>query len=190
MTLPQAEQRGRDHASVLVAPTAYNWMSVARDAAALSRDGHSSTSAMLELVFETETAADAAFAVLSSKLLLWLWRVESDGFHVTKSFVLDAPFDLRQLSAVGQVRLADAGAQLWSEAVRSPTLSVNRGRTTVGYATSALAGSAAVDQAVASAFGLPAHVCDAVRSWHDNLLVVDFAEKRRVAAASARRMSA
>jgi hypothetical protein len=60
----------------------------------------------------------------------------------------------------------------------------------VGFATSAMSLSAEIDREVAEVFGLPAGVRDVVRGWHDNLLVVDFAEERRVAAARARRISA
>jgi SAM-dependent methyltransferase len=189
VVLPQTSSGGGDQ-TVLVAPTAYNWIGVARETRPFAEQGHSSTSGMLELTFGDPVTANAAFALLSSKFVLWLWRAESDGFHVTTSFVLRLPFSLDRLSEHALCRLAVAGADLWQEAQGHPTISVNRRRTTVGFATSAMSLSAEIDREVAEVFGLPAGVRDVVRGWHDTLLVVDFAEERRVAAARARRISA
>jgi hypothetical protein len=186
VALPEDFLKRGARSSVFVAPTAYNWISVARDCEPLARGGHTSESGMRELVFADEQVADAAFAVLSSKLVLWLWRAESDGFHVTSAFMLGLPFSLARLAGTCIESLATLGAALWQQALDRPTLSMNRGRRSVAYATSTLPLSASVDETVVQAFGLPTASNDAIRDWHQNLLIVDWAEPRRIAAATAR----
>lgn len=165
---------------VYVAPTAYNWIGVVRDVAALTSGGHTSENALLELTLADEELADAAYALLSSRYVFWLWRVESDGFHVTRRLLEQLPFCLGRVpEAVPE--LAVRGRLLWTAALGGAIRSVNKGRTTVSFPTLAAAVLDDLDSVVVDAFGLAeaAAGCD-VRRWHDNLVVVDFSDERRL----------
>jgi hypothetical protein len=177
-TLFDDQQRG---ARLAVASTAYNWIGVVREPGRLTADGHTSENALSQLVFATAELADAAYAVLSSRVVFWLWRVESDGFHVTARFLEGLPFRLSAVSA-GLPRLAEVGRQLWEDVLLRPAWSVNKGRRTVAYPPIHSPVLEVVDDAVLAAFGLREHAqsCD-VRQWHQNVVVVDFSEHKRLA---------
>lgn len=173
---------GEQHGSRLaVAPTAYNWIGVVRDPMQLSADGHTSENALSHLVFASAELADAAYAMLSSRIVFWLWRVESDGFHVTSSFLEGLPFRLSVQNG-SLSGLAELGRQLWRDVMGRAVRSVNKGRKTVAYPSIRSPLLDDVDNAVLDAFGLREHAarCD-VRRWHENVMVVDFSEHKRLA---------
>jgi hypothetical protein len=167
---------------VAVAPTAYNWIGVARDPRRLVADGHTSENTLCEVVFRDPEVADAAYAVLASRIVFWLWRVESDGFHVTRRFIQELPFRVGGISRKELLRLAELGRRLWDDVAGRAIWSVNKGRTSVGYPSHRSPLIDVVDEAVFEAFGLSmlAARCD-VRGWHENVVVVDFSEHKRLA---------
>jgi hypothetical protein len=166
---------------VAVASTAYNWIGVVRDPLQLSVDGHTSENALSRLNFANAEVADAAYAVLSSRIVFWLWRVESDGFHVTSRFLENLPFRVGRVDR-SLPRLSELGRQLWNDVLGRPVRSVNKGRKTVAYPPNRSPLLDLVDDAVLEAFGLreDAARCD-VRGWHENVVVVDFTEHKRLA---------
>jgi len=171
-----------DPSAVLVAGTAYNWLTVVRDArpaqTALSAP---SMSPMLRIQLADSTAADFAYGVLCSRLTYWLWRVEGDCFHVQRQFLARLPFSLGfddQLVAA----IAQAGRELWEVLVERPVLSVNGGRETVGYCTygqEALLDR--IDKALVTAFDLPIETVGRLRDYVLKNTVVDSSEAERVA---------
>lgn len=173
-----ASTRGSELA---VASTAYNWIGVVRDLDRLTVDGHTSENTLSRLVFGTIELADAAYAVLSSRIIFWLWRVESDGFHVTGQFLENLPFRVGGLGR-SVPRLAELGRELWKDVLGRAVWSVNKGRKTVAYPSTTSPLLNAVDEGVLEAFGLREHAarCD-VRRWHENVVVVDFSEGKRLA---------
>jgi hypothetical protein len=165
----------RGASTVFVAPTAYNWLGCARDLDAFLGNGHTSESNLTAMHFPTPQVADAAFAVIASRLTFWLWNVKSDGFHVTRTFLRDLPFDLHRLGERERCELAEAGRHLWSTMRESPVISINKGRTTVAF--SPLSGAPFLDladQALLAAFGLGTLISPgSIRAWHENHVVVD-----------------
>jgi hypothetical protein len=172
---PGKTELGEAHA-VLVGPTAYNWLACSRDLRAFQEHGHTSTSGLTALVFPRADVADAALAVIASRITFWLWRVEGDGFHVTRSFLRDLPFAIHVLPEHKLAELAAAGRDLWSAMRRDPVVSVNKGRRTVAFS-SLVADDLLdrVDGCLARVFELENEVAtQSVRAWHENLIVVDF----------------
>jgi hypothetical protein len=161
---------------VVVGPTAYNWLACARGLADFRQHDHTSTSALTALVFPRPDLADAALAVVASRITFWLWRVGGDGFHVTQSFLRNLPFAIHLLPEESLAELAAAGNDLWSAMRGEPVISVNKGRRTVAF--SALAAPDLldhVDHSLTRAFGLEDTLTPgSVRAWHENLVVVDF----------------
>jgi hypothetical protein len=176
--LPSKISSGRSE--VVVAATAYNWLGTAREAAALVARGHTSENKLIGMRFADERFADAAYAILASRFSYWLWRVEGDGFHVTRNFLIDLPFSLAALEAPAISQLATAGRRLWAAALNQATASVNKGKTTISFPTIYTDELDRVDTVLLRAFGIEAAVdgCD-VRGWHEDVVVVDFSEPRR-----------
>lgn len=125
--------REEDRSNVYYYNLAYNWLSVFR-AIPIDEDNDSSISRSLKgLWCKGELEADFVFAVLSSRLPYWLWRVEGDGFHVTLSFLNRIPIHISRFSseAVGTIRALSA--ELWRSLILNPMVSVNAGRRTINY---------------------------------------------------------
>jgi len=142
--------------SVVVAPTAYNWIGAFRDPA-VARDGRRlAAGKLVELQAESQVMADALYGLLASRLFLWWWRATGDLFHVTLGTVTGAPFPLHSCDRDAVERLAAAGRSCWSEALSMPVTSTNRGVETVAYAPAANSRALAdADAAAAAAFALP-----------------------------------
>jgi hypothetical protein len=120
--------------------------------------------------------ADAALAIIASRITFWLWRVEGDGFHVTRSFLGDLPFAIHLLPEHRLAELAAAGKDLWSAMRRDPVVSINKGRRTVAFSSLVAADLLdRVDDTLANVFALENELAaHSVRAWHENLIVVDF----------------
>lgn len=167
--------------SVFIAPTAYNWLSCMRDLSPCLTLGHESASPFTALQFSSSETADAAYAVLASRLVFWLWRVEGDAFHVPRTFLLDLPFDLAGLPSVMIARLAAAGRHQWASAQAAPVIARNKGRRTIAFSGAVDARAArATEVALLKAFKLemPARAVD-LEGWYRDLVVVDDTELRR-----------
>lgn len=125
-----------DSASISIGGTAYNFINVffSSDLFPIaSTSKRLSTSPTIFIKFFEEVSAHAAFAVLSSRLAFWLWRVEGDGFHVTTDFVKNLPFwGLLEDDALRQV-LAIHGKAIREMSATRATKSVNAGRETFAF---------------------------------------------------------
>lgn len=121
-----------DDECVLLGPTAYNWLNVQREAAAACALGHDSQNPFIVLSCPEAATSDALYALLSSRVALWLWQVYGDGFHVGRNLlrVLPAPSpdDTEAVAALGKL-----GAELWEQMTAAPIVSLNGGRRTVAY---------------------------------------------------------
>ena len=122
--------------AVYVAPTAYNWLSCSRSLDAWCGQDDISSSALTRIEFSDAETADAAYAVLCSRLVYWLWRVEGDAFHVTRGFLRDLPLPVGSLGRATRAALAELGAALWESVAARPVVSVNKGRRTIGFSAS------------------------------------------------------
>jgi hypothetical protein len=143
--------------TVYVAGTAYNWLNVYRAGDAIARGvGKPTTSPLLALTADSRAHADALYALLSSRIAFWMWRVESDVFHVPMGWVTGLPLSPASLSEGGREVVGQLGRALWDAIAVHPIVSVNGGRTTLSYcphAKSELLDQ--IDQAIIAEFGLP-----------------------------------
>lgn len=119
--------------SVVVAPTAYNWLSVFRDGANAKEARKHAAGKLSELTFGSRETADAAYALVSSRIFLWWWRAVGDLFHVPISVLLSAPFPLHLFENSARSNLAEAGHRAWRAATREPVRAINRGVVTTAY---------------------------------------------------------
>jgi hypothetical protein len=122
----------RDDQCVLLGPTAYNWLNVQREPGTACALGHDSQNPFIVLSCTDAATSDAVYALLSSRVALWLWQVYGDGFHVGRNLlrVLPAPppMDSEAVAALGKL-----GAELWEQVTAAPVVSLNGGRRTVAF---------------------------------------------------------
>ncbi|WP_404312134.1 N-6 DNA methylase [Agrococcus terreus] len=159
---------------VALAPTAYNFLGLTRDATQADSDGHDSENPVALLSFGSAREASAAYALLASRLGFWLWHVTGDGFHTTAKLpsYVPAPTDGETIE-----RLANLGEELWASARTRPLVSVNRGKRTVSYPTW-IFGEVIdqIDGAVDIMLGTDA--AGRLAEWHERLVVVDHESER------------
>ena len=119
---------------VFVASTAYNFLNVFRRHRGLPASCIPwSASRIVAVGLANEETAQSVFAILSSRVAFWLWHVEEDGFHVTKSFLERLPFSGSILSSRHMTQLGRLGGGLWEDVQTERGISVNGGHKTVSY---------------------------------------------------------
>lgn len=119
---------------VLVGPTAYNFLNIARATVLpLSPGEELSENALHRLMALDEEMACVVYALLATDFAFWWWYVQGDGFHVNLSHVLNLPVGNLGKATVSE--LADVGRNLWAEARRTPVKSSNKARVTFSFPT-------------------------------------------------------
>ena len=78
-------------------------------------------------------SAFAVFGILTSHLAYWWWHTQGDGFHVSRRFITNFPFGNDVLDGPRINLLSEIGSDLWSAVNSGPTMSLNRGRTSLAY---------------------------------------------------------
>lgn len=120
---------------VFVGGTAYNFLNVYRSGflTESERPILLSESSVHCFEYRSETDAQAAFAILSSRLVFWLWHVLGDGFHVAGWLFKEIPFNRHSFTEHTFEILASLGAVLWEKVRACRFVSVNGGRQTIGF---------------------------------------------------------
>lgn len=163
--------------SIHVAPVAYNWLNVVVELERLYELGHTSSSRYQRIEFGSAIYRDAAYALASSRLAFFLWRVEGDGFHVTRRFIHELPIP-REPRTVA--KLASLGSELWETVTNRPLISVNGGKKSVALPPSRCSSVLAqIDSLLSDAFDLPSDVD--LQEWYKDQVIVDILDERRKA---------
>jgi hypothetical protein len=179
---PQAAIGAQDMPRVFIGGTAYNFLNVYRFGELSEDDGpfSLSESGVHCLEFRSEQDAEAAFAILSSRLTFWLWHVLGDGFHVPGWLWQEIPFSRASFDSDLFGKLAALGRDLWQRLREHRFTSVNGGKLTIGYRPLHCHEERdAVDALLLQAAGLPAEFFDELRSFVQTNTVVDATDKRR-----------
>lgn len=113
--------------------TAYNWIPVFRSIPMIEGYVGRSGSKFNALTFMSQLEADFAFAVASSHITYWLWRVECDGFHLTRHFLLNLPFHTKSFPDSSVQRLCHFSHLLWNNLKATPIQKRNAGILTLNY---------------------------------------------------------
>ncbi len=164
-----------DRHTVFVGSTAYNFINAFRRPPARFRPAHSiSTNTVHALGFEDAESANVAYAILSSRVVFWLWHVLGDGFHVTKAFIEDFPIDARHFGAPAVGELAALGRDLWQRLRNAPVVSCNRGRKSIAFpAAGAIDLQQRIDRLIISAAGLPAGFAGELDAFVQSVVAAD-----------------
>ncbi len=160
--------RGEEQdSSVYFFSTAYNWLPLLRYPPE-GRDANGEPwipNSIRCLTADNSDLAAMTFAVFSSRLAYWLWRVEGDGFHLTSEFLRTLPFNPVNFEDSQVTDLARLGRRLWAEMIQHPIHATNAGITTLNF--SPLESSATIsdiDSIIVHALQLPSDL----RSFLDN----------------------
>jgi len=173
---------GETAPKVFVGGTAYNFLNVYRPAALLPEERQMtlSESSVHCLEFKTELDAQAAFAILSSRLSFWLWHVLGDGFHVAAWLFGEIPFGRGSFATGDFVSLATMGDALWQKLQGHRFTSLNAGRLTVGFRPLACHQERdEIDAILARSAGLADGFTAELRAFVQRNAVVDSADERR-----------
>ena len=132
---PLSETVYGDAHTVYVGSTAYNFLSVflAPATDALPAGMPLSENPIHAIKLPSEEHALAAFAILSSRVAYWWWRVTQDGFHVPALFLADFPLGPALFNGTALDSLSTYGDGLWASVKEHPVTSSNRGKTSVAY---------------------------------------------------------
>ncbi len=132
--LPGDAVCGGESPVVFVGGTAYNFLNVFRPHRSLPiQRAPWSASSVLALRFADEDEAARGFALLCSRVSYWFWRVNQDGFHVTRSFLMELPFNDGIFTAFDRGALTRLGSEMWDRIQSQQIVSINGGRQTVAY---------------------------------------------------------
>jgi hypothetical protein len=176
------DQAPSDPRSLLVSGTAYNWITVLGEIDVARRTlGTPSVSPLIGFVFPSTDEKWLAYALLSSRFVYWLWRVEGDAFHVPKGFIEGLPLSSSMLSASQRSHLIRLGQALWASISERPIVNTNGGRETVTYCPYAESATLdAVDATLIEALGLPQSFSGYLSQFVLRTTVVDFEDPKRV----------
>jgi len=181
---PLADAKETDSSRrVLISGTAYNFINVFRYVIpeSSSMDESFSASPAHEILFESEPAAQAGFAVAASRLTYWLWQVEGDGFHVTRRFLQSLPYDFDSFSSDTISQLADLGESVWRECWQRRSRNVNGGKTTFAFRPILESPAiSAVDAILIAKLGLPAPFGRRLTEFVHDLVVIEDEQRRHL----------
>ena len=95
--------------------TAYNFLNVYRPTSLLPDEQNIPLGKAQSITpeFKNEAEARAAFAILSSRLVFWLWHVLGDGFHVSSWLFKAIPFGKDSFTEKEFSSLSHLGNSLW-----------------------------------------------------------------------------
>jgi hypothetical protein len=166
---------------LFVGNTAYSFINVFRCHPVVGDAQPLAEGAVHMIRAETETAARAIFAVLSSQLVFWYWHVLGDGFHLSRWFLEELPFGVRILAAADLECLAGLGHELWEGAKHDAIVSVNGGRQSIAYRPTRLAATRRkVDRILLAAAGIEEQFERELSDYLRNAVLVDAHDKERL----------
>ncbi len=171
--LSSLHSNGHDDDSILYCySTAYNWLPFFRsDPASFADEGRHASPSTRQYVFGTAEEADLFYACLVSSLSFWLWTVESDGFHVTDSFVQKLPYTFDSFSAEQIEELASLGQEHDDTIRKAPMVKTNAGKNILNFNRHG-AGEIVerIDSILVSALGIPEQFLEILQTRVSDLI--------------------
>jgi len=167
---------------VFVGGTAYNFLNVYRPTSLLpaERNVPVSESSVHCLEFRNQADAGAAFAILSSRLVFWLWHVLGDGFHVGSWLLKTIPFGRDSFTTDEFSSLSLLGDALWLKVQNHRFISLNGGKQTIGFRSLACHEERdGIDSILSRAAGLDNRFATELRRFVQQNAVVDSTDERR-----------
>lgn len=154
--------------TVYVGATAYNFLNVFLKPPPMNfgEDTALTEHPLLALTCATRNDALCVFALLSSRLAFWWWHVHGDGFHVSQRVIADIPIGVVFADERYARPLGAYGDALWGQVASTPIISLNRGRTSVGFSAAPYAGMRTqIDTLLIEALGLKPEVVSGLEQF-------------------------
>jgi Eco57I restriction-modification methylase len=170
----------RVHSStVYFRSTAYNWLPVYReDPNRTNHEKEVQSGGFRSITLGSAIEADFVFAVASSRLAYWLWRVEGDGFHLSNSFFESLPFHPSLYSESALQRICGLGRKYWKALLSHPFSKANAGAETISFSPMGTQGILdELDTAMGAPFGLEESFFNLVKEFIASTIIagrVDF----------------
>lgn len=166
---------------VYVGGTAYNFLNIFH---VFSIDDTSefplTESPVHYLEFSSETNASVAYAILSSRLIFWLWHVQSDGFHVSNRFIRSIPFDRESFTSDQLIHLGKLGRSLWKKVQGHRFCSINGGKRTYTFRPLSFNSERdAIDSVLIDAAGLSSEFILELKDFVRKIVIVDADDLKR-----------
>jgi len=120
---------------VFIGPTAYNFLNIflKPDKSVIPDVAELSEHHLHAIRCPSGRDAFAVFAIFSSHLAYWWWRIQGDGFHVLRRFIGGFPFCLQPLPNSIIEDLAHCGNEMWTLIKDCPIISINRAKTSLAF---------------------------------------------------------
>ena len=113
--------------------TSYNWLSVYLTNPYSELQEPSKHTTLDVMYFHKKEDALLIFGLLLSKISYWLWRVEGDGFHLTKNFIMKLPFLCNEFSPKEKDTIINNAIELWNKMREKPITTKNSDVVSVTY---------------------------------------------------------
>ncbi len=141
---------------LFVGPTAYNFLNVFMSPQGLvqATDGELSSNPLHVVRAASRADAFALLAVLSSTLAFWLWHVQGDGFHVSRSFLESLPLGRALKEKESADKLVKLGESLWAKIKNDPIVSLNSGKISLGFNSASTPEQKAINEVLIHCHGL------------------------------------
>jgi hypothetical protein len=146
-----------EESTVYCYSTAYNWLPVFRSNPNSYGQGEVIASPSTRAYrFNNAQEADFFYACLVSSVSFWLWAVESDGFHLSDSFIAALPYSPQFFSAKSVSELCRLGREHDQIIRKYPLVKANAGRQILNFDRhKADAVVQRIDEILISALGIP-----------------------------------
>jgi len=128
-----SQSKGLNDSRVFFRSTAYNWIPIFRNFPMIPSVDRSISSTFNCLEFLSPIEADFGFAVASSHVAYWLWRVEGDGFHLNRNFLTRLPIHPTAFSEASIQKLCRLSNALWEKLQVNPIKKFNAGVLALSY---------------------------------------------------------
>lgn len=161
----------RDETTVYVGATAYNFLNVFLRPPPWKNNADTALTEnpLHALVCPTHAIALQVFALLSSRLAFWWWHAHGDGFHVSRHVIETIPVGPAMKDEGYAQRLSSLGKALWNQVALNPVVSLNRGRTSLGFTAVSYSERGLVDALLVEALGLGRPFANELEQFCDNV---------------------
>lgn len=146
--------------------TAYNWIPVE-----LNFSDANSTGKVFWKINSKEISPAIIYALLNSRITYWLWRLWSDGFHLTNQFINNLPFGVEFIDDLDKQHIEKLGTALWNNAQKEVIITKNAGVLSYSYCPLPFSDLLdEIDETIANHYSLPRSTVNYLRSNINQLI--------------------
>ena len=149
--------------------TAYNWLPIELN----TNDSYTETPGRVSWEIKSnQISAPTVYAIMNSRIIYWLWRLWSDGFHLTNQFIYNLPFGYAFFSKIDKSKTEQLGLNLWNSIQSELIVSKNAGLLSHSYCpfkSSNLLDE--IDDLIINIYGLPKTTSDYLKKNIAQLII-------------------